>query len=104
MQLPPPSMQETILLSLAFLSWLIQLWFLLRRIRPLAFYKASANTSPFKEPVSIVICAKNEADNLRRFLPQILEQDYPEFQVVVVNEIGRASCRERVEMWVVAES
>jgi len=86
MQLPPPSMQETILLSLAFLSWLIQLWFLLRRIRPLAFYKASANTSPFKEPVSIVICAKNEADNLRRFLPQILEQDYPEFQVVVVND------------------
>ncbi len=36
-------------------------------------------------PVSIVICARNEADNLKANLPQILGQDYPEFEVVVVD-------------------
>lgn len=38
------------------------------------------------DPVSVIICAKNEAENLRKFLPLVLEQDYPEFQVVVVND------------------
>jgi len=39
-----------------------------------------------KAPVSIVICAKNEEHNLSRNLPPILEQDYPDFEVVVVND------------------
>jgi cellulose synthase/poly-beta-1,6-N-acetylglucosamine synthase-like glycosyltransferase len=39
-----------------------------------------------KKPVSVVICAKNEEENLRAFLPGVLEQDYPEFEVVVVND------------------
>jgi len=51
-----------------------------------AFYRASPkNTSSFP-PVSVVICAKNEADNLTEFLPKILSQEYPEFEVVVVND------------------
>jgi glycosyltransferase involved in cell wall biosynthesis len=39
-------------------------------------------------PVSIIICAKNEAGNLTQFLPSILQQDYPEhlFEVIVVND------------------
>ena len=37
-------------------------------------------------PVSIIICAKDEADNLRNFLPAILNQDYPDFEVVVIND------------------
>jgi len=37
-------------------------------------------------PVSIVICAKNEAENLEKYLPIVLEQDYPDYEVVVVND------------------
>jgi len=37
-------------------------------------------------PVSVIICAKNEANNLRQFLPSILTQDYPEYEVIVVND------------------
>ena len=33
-----------------------------------------------------MICARNDYNNLRRNLPMILEQDYPEFEVVVVND------------------
>lgn len=36
--------------------------------------------------VSVVICARNEEENLRVFLPKILSQDYPSFEVVVVND------------------
>jgi glycosyltransferase involved in cell wall biosynthesis len=34
----------------------------------------------------VIICAKNEAQNLMKNLPLIFNQDYPEFQVVVVND------------------
>ncbi|HVN57089.1 MAG TPA: glycosyltransferase [Bacteroidales bacterium] len=37
-------------------------------------------------PVSVIICARNEAENLRMFLPAVLEQDYPSFEVIVVND------------------
>ena len=36
--------------------------------------------------VSVIIAARNEADHLAEFLPKILEQDYPSFEVVVVND------------------
>ena len=36
--------------------------------------------------ISVVICARNEAKNLECFLPLILEQNYPKFEVVVVND------------------
>ncbi len=37
-------------------------------------------------PVSIIICAKNESENLEKFLPSVLEQDYPNFEIIVVND------------------
>jgi poly-beta-1,6-N-acetyl-D-glucosamine synthase len=38
------------------------------------------------KPVSVVICARNESANLTQHLPKILNQDYPNFEVVVVND------------------
>ena len=37
-------------------------------------------------PVSVIICAKNEQENLKEFLPSVLEQNYPNFEVIVVND------------------
>jgi glycosyltransferase involved in cell wall biosynthesis len=53
---------------------------------PLSLYKG--NTSPgAPEPVSVIICAKNEDENLTEFLPKVLTQDYPAgFEVIVVND------------------
>jgi poly-beta-1,6-N-acetyl-D-glucosamine synthase len=39
-----------------------------------------------KNAVSVIICARNEEENLRKFLPAVLEQDYPDFEVIVVND------------------
>ena len=38
------------------------------------------------KPVSIIIAARNEDQNLLEFLPKIFEQDYPKFEVIVVND------------------
>lgn len=38
------------------------------------------------QPLSVIICARDEEKNLEEFLPSILEQDYPEFEVIVVND------------------
>ncbi len=39
-----------------------------------------------QQAVSVIICARNESANLRKNLPEILEQDYPNFEVLVVND------------------
>lgn len=39
-----------------------------------------------QRPFSIIIAAYNEADNLRRYLPKILEQEYFQFEVVLIDD------------------
>ena len=64
---------------------LIQLFYYLFFYSRLAFYKPKAvNTDA--EPVSVIICARNEEDNLRENLPLILAQEFPNFEVIVVND------------------
>lgn len=38
------------------------------------------------KPVSIIIAARNEEQNLLEFLPKIFGQDYPEFEIIVIND------------------
>lgn len=53
----------------------------------LAFFKSShLATNSNLEPVSVIICAKNEDENLTEFLPKVLQQDYPNYEVIVVND------------------
>jgi biofilm PGA synthesis N-glycosyltransferase PgaC len=49
------------------------------------FYKP-ARPVDRRFPVSVIICARDEEANLRTNLPRILGQDYPEFEVIVVND------------------
>jgi len=37
-------------------------------------------------PISVLICAKNEAENLKTFLPSIIKQQYPNFEIVLIND------------------
>ncbi len=63
----------------------IQLFYYLYFYLAVCRYKAG-ETVEQKQPVSVVICARNEEENLRNFLPSVLEQDYPAFEVIVVND------------------
>ncbi len=64
---------------------LVQLYYYLLVFSKLAFYKGHQSGS-VKEPVSVIICARNELKNLKENLSFVLDQDYPEFQVIVVND------------------
>lgn len=37
-------------------------------------------------PCSVLICARNEAANLRRYLPAVLDQLHPDFEVLVIDD------------------
>ncbi|MDR1879652.1 MAG: glycosyltransferase [Tannerellaceae bacterium] len=39
-----------------------------------------------REPVSVIVYAKNESFNLEKYLPSLLAQDYPEYEVIVIND------------------
>jgi len=63
----------------------IQLFYYLFFYLAVHLYKPGL-AKPGKQPVSVIICARNEAENLANFLPSVLEQDYPDFEVIVVND------------------
>ena len=76
-------------LSLLFLFFIIQLFYYLRYYRKPYIYakniEANEGFSSAKPIVSIIIVSENEVVSLKDNLPVILEQDYPEYEVIVVN-------------------
>lgn len=68
------------------ISFLLQLYYAYVIHKRLSDYKVIDGTNDVINPVSIIICARNEQDNLEKNLPLILEQNYPDFEVVVVND------------------
>ncbi|MFA6945465.1 MAG: glycosyltransferase [Pedobacter sp.] len=76
-----------LLISIALLiCFSLQLYYILVIHRKLAIFKDYELYSELSEPVSVIICARNEIDNLKQNLVPILEQDYPDFELVVVND------------------
>ena len=66
----------------------IQLIYFLGIFRAFAFHVDNKKKLVKKgtPPVSVLICAKNEADNLKKNLPAIIAQKYPDFQLVLIND------------------
>ncbi len=77
-----------ILLALLGITLIIQLYYLLGVYSRLWRYPVQEKVADDRAcpPISVIICARNEEDNLRRYLPTVLEQDYPKFEVVLVND------------------
>ncbi len=69
-------------LILGFVIQMAYLWIVFAR---LAFYKPKSEFV-VNQPVSVVIVAHNDYHHLIKTLDPILKQDYPQFEVVVVNE------------------
>lgn len=66
-------------------STIIQLIYTIFIYGKILFYKEKGNEEN-QPPVSVIICARDEEANLEKNLPLVLEQDYPNFEVVVVND------------------
>jgi len=77
--------QNNIIAGVFAICLLVQLFYYLYIYSRLLFYRKK-EIKKKNEPVSVIICAKNEASNLDNFLPSILTQDYPDYEVIVVND------------------
>ena len=74
-----------------------------RRIRKDKKSSISNLQSPMSEApgVSIIIAAHNEGYNLSQYLPALLTQDWPEYEVIVVDDGSEDDTREVVEQYMV---
>ncbi|RYG21037.1 MAG: glycosyltransferase [Chitinophagaceae bacterium] len=77
---------EICLLGALVFCFLVQLYFSLFVHLKLALIAVKDASEQKNTPISIIICARNEAENLKQFLPSILNQEYQNFEVVVVND------------------
>jgi glycosyltransferase involved in cell wall biosynthesis len=48
-------------------------------------------------PISVIVCAKNEQENLQKYLPLLLEQDYSNFEIVLIDDASRDDSLEVME-------
>ncbi|WP_372753948.1 glycosyltransferase [Mariniflexile sp.] len=89
-----------VLLDLLFYSFIgvvvIQVIYLIGFFGKFAFLK-SQSSSPKDFAVSVIICAKNEAENLKKFLPSVLNQEYPNFELVLINDASSDDTLEVIE-------
>src|SRR5438105_15285873 len=51
-----------------------------------ATYHQKPGASNEIQPVTVIVCARNEVNNLRKYILSILEQSHPSFEVIVVND------------------
>src|SRR5690554_1350483 len=83
-----PDFSDFFLSITNFVLWsaaLLQLFWIFFFYARISFHQDRSSTNKAHPPVSIIIAARNEEDNLFEKLPFILEQDYEEFEVIVVN-------------------
>lgn len=50
-----------------------------------SFAKRQSQT-PKRIPISVLVCAKNEAENVKKFVPILAEQNYPDFEIVLIDD------------------
>ena len=77
-----------IVLLVFVLSLVIQLLYHWGIFSKVAFYKNKHHpkTDGELEPVSIVLCARDAYEYLTELVPVLLGQDYPDFEIVIVND------------------
>lgn len=76
------------LLAVVLVAMVYQVYFYFRYIK-----KGGAISTPQPKtnneelpPVSVIVCARNEYNNLQEYLPILLSQDYPTYEVIIVDD------------------
>ncbi len=98
----PPTLVEYIIGGLIVATFLYQLYYYIRymaginrRLRRLR--KGKVQQSAQQPPVSVIICARNEEENLQKFIPLLLQQDYPEYEIIVVDDSSEDHTRDYIQ-------
>ncbi len=97
---------EMVMMIALLLPFVIQLVYHFNLYRGISrhFHDEQVGNLPYRKeylPISVIIIARDDADDLEKFLPSVLEQDYPDFEVIVVNDGATDECNDllkRIEM------
>ena len=73
----------------------IQFFYYLVVFGKFAYAKTQKNSLK-KIPISIIVCAKNEEENVKKFIPILAEQDYPDYEIILIDD---ASSDETLEIF-----
>lgn len=95
--IPPLELILYVTLTLFIFAAITQLYYYWALFSKFAFWKDNQARNQSNIPLSVVICARNEAENLSNHLPEILNLDYPDYEVVVVNDCSYDSTKEILE-------
>jgi len=75
----------TLLFCLFIAITFIQFLYYLVVFGKFSFGKPKKN-NPKRIPVSVIVCAKNEEDNVAKFIPLLAEQNYPDYEIVLIDD------------------
>lgn len=62
-----------------------------------SFSKSKRKTEVTPSPISLLVCAKNEADNLKTHIPLWLAQEHPNFELILINDASSDDTLEVME-------
>ena len=89
---------DCVLAVLLLFVLIYQLYFLLRYMRKGA-QLTPANEQTELPGVSVIVCARNEEENLQDYLHNLLTQDYPLYEVIVVDDGSEDQTRMILEQY-----
>ena len=55
-----------------------------------AFAKKASNL-PKKIPISVIVCAKNQEENVTKFIPLLAEQNYGDYEIILIDDASSDS-------------
>lgn len=73
-------------LGIFILAFLVQAYYYLGHFLKLAKYKIPETKTSGNYPVSVIVSAHNEIENLVNLIPALLHQEYPTFEVIIVDD------------------
>ncbi|MGB1206197.1 MAG: glycosyltransferase [Chitinophagales bacterium] len=89
-----------IFLIVFLVSWCIQIAFYVVFFRKLAFFKTKKTLlTKYNLGISVIICARNEFENLSNNIDKIATQAYKNFEIIVVNDASTDDTSMLLEMY-----
>lgn len=92
----PLTITLLVIISVAFIY---QIYFYLRYLRLGGKVPQKTDSDVQLPAVSVIVCAHNEYDNLQDYLSILLEQDYPCYEVIVVDDSSEDGSDLLLERW-----
>ncbi|KQS47334.1 MULTISPECIES: glycosyltransferase [Flavobacterium] len=63
----------------------LQLFYYIVVFGKFSFAKPQKST-PKRIPISVIVCAKNEEENVKKFVPLLAEQNYPDYEIILIDD------------------